>query len=221
MSGEGDSKMLTVSVRDNFKEFERKFKDYPKQVQAATLTALDKAAAQAKTQMVQTIAAGYNVKQSDIKQRLAIRKARRGKAFEFTASIIGNTDPSGRKRSFNLIRFVEKKVTLAEAKRRRKSDTLNVLRFQIKKGGGRTTIKGAFIGNKGRTVFRRTRVGRDIEPVQTIGVPQMFMSKKSLARIQVWLRANFPRILKHEIEYRVGKAQDKQRIVTFNAAMAG
>jgi hypothetical protein len=75
-----------------------------------------------------------------------------------------------------MIHFVEKKVTLAQAKKRRKAGTLNQLRFNIIKGAGGKMIPGSFIGNDGRTVFERVGKGRlPIRPVQVIGVSQMFM----------------------------------------------
>jgi len=93
----------------------------------------------------------------------------------------------------NLIHFLEKKVTLAEGRRRKKSGTQNQLRFKIKRVGGLKTIKGAFVGNKGRTIFKRSGKGRlPIEGVQTIGVRAMFSTKKINNRVIAKIRKDGP-----------------------------
>ena len=58
------------------------------------------------------------------------------------------------------------------------------LGFAIKRGGGLKTIPGAFLGNKGRTIFMRTGDKRlPIKAVQVIGVSQMFSSKEISRRV--------------------------------------
>jgi hypothetical protein len=57
---------------------------------------------------------------------------------------------------------------------------------KIKKAGPRKLIKGAFIGNKGRTVFERagSGVGRlPIRAVETIDVQQMFNTRRLNAAV--------------------------------------
>jgi hypothetical protein len=67
------------------------------------------------------------------------------------------------------------------------------LGFLIKKGGGLKKIEGAFVGNKGRTIFRRTGKARlPIEPLQVIGFSQMFKSRKIEQRIMAKIAAEFP-----------------------------
>lgn len=97
---------------------------------------------------------------------------------------------------------MERSVTLAEARRRAKGGTLNQLRFKFKRRGGKTTITGAFIANHGRTVFVRTGKTRlPIKAVRTIGVPQMFSTKKNITMIKRWISTNFPRIFEREFNY--------------------
>lgn len=58
------------------------------------------------------------------------------------------------------------------------------LGFAITRSGGLKTIPGAFIGNKGRTIFMRTGNARlPIKPVQVIGVSQMFSSRAIKQRV--------------------------------------
>ena len=73
-----------------------------------------------------------------------------------------------------------------------------------RRDGGMADMRPAFVGNDGRTVFRRT--GKDrlpIEPVQTIGVPQMFTSSKVQRTVRDCISANFPRIFEAELRYRM------------------
>jgi len=166
----------------------------------AITSALNKTVAQAKTQIARGIGQEYALPSADIKERLAIQRASRS-GMRFTAVLLGN--PAGRaKRSLNVIRFLERSTSLAEARRRGKHGTIAELHFKIRRQGGKTTIKGAFIGNRGRTVFRRTGDARlPIEPVQTIGVPQMFQAKKVQVPVQQWITVNFPRIFDAELRY--------------------
>ena len=58
------------------------------------------------------------------------------------------------------------------------------LGFTIRRDGGLKKIEGAFLGNNGRTVFRRVGKGRlPIEPVQVVGFSQMFNSRKINERV--------------------------------------
>ena len=163
-------------------------------------SALNKTVAQARTQMIRGITSEYAISAATVRERLQLRRASRT-GMNFTATLIGN--PAGRaKRAMNVIRFIERKVTLAEARRRGKAGTLGVLRFKIKRAGGMQTIAGAFIANNGRTVFRRTGKARlPIEAVSTIGVPQMFNAKKVQIPVQRWITENFPRIFDRETRY--------------------
>src|SRR5215831_13942045 len=120
---------------------------------------------------------------------------------QLTAVVNGN--PAGRaKRSLNVIRFAEKKVTLAQARKRAKRGELTTVFVKIKKGSGFKPIPGAFIASNGRTVFRRVGKARlPIEPVQTIGVPQMFNSHAVRDKVEAFITREFPRIFEHEFTY--------------------
>ena len=88
-------------------------------------------------------------------------------------------------------------ATVAEV---RLTDT-EQLGFQIKRGGGLKQIPGAFVGNKGRTIFRRTGKSRlPIEPVQVIGVAQMFNSKTINQRVMAKIEAEFGVELRRAVE---------------------
>jgi hypothetical protein len=67
-------------------------------------------------------------------------------------------------------------------------------------------IKGAFIGNQGRTVFRR--VGKErlpINAVQTIYVPQMFNTGRIKDVVVKLMREKFPVIFEREAKFYLSK----------------
>ena len=114
----------------------------------------------------------------------------------------------------NIIAFVERSVTMAQARKRMRAGeggthTLKhgtkvrqalELRFQIKRGGGKKMIKGAFIGNKGRTVF--IREGKERTPIRalsTIDVPQMFNAQRINAPVRKVMIERFPAAFKREL----------------------
>jgi hypothetical protein len=73
---------------------------------------------------------------------------------------------------------------------------------KVKRSGARKVISGAFVGNKGRTVF--TRVGKPrlpIKPVQTIDVPQMFNVKHINAAVVKAIERKFPQIFEREMRF--------------------
>jgi hypothetical protein len=168
------------------------------QVIASTL---NKTIDQTQTQMVRGIASTYNIKQTDIRQKLSKQRASRA-GQRFTATLFGN--PFGRaRRALNVIRFLERVTTLAQARKRGKAGTLAELHFKILKAGGKSTIKGAFVLNvAGTPVFRRTGPGRkEIEPVRTVGVPQMFMAHKVQDPVQRWIPAKFAELFEDRMRY--------------------
>jgi hypothetical protein len=167
----------------------------------ALVSALNKTVAQAKTQMSTHIREEFNISAALVRERLSVTRASRS-GQRYSATLLGN--PYNRaKRSMNVINFLERKVTLAEARRRKKSDTLNQLRFKIRRTGGKATIKGAFIlPVPGSPVFQRVGPAHgDIKPVQTIGVPQMFNTKRVNLPVQQWVTDNFPRIYDEQARY--------------------
>jgi hypothetical protein len=180
----------------------RRLQAMPKAIEQAQLSTLNKAIAQGKTRMIRAITRDYKISAALVRERLVIKRATRGGSFAFTAALIGNPNAGGARRSMNLIHFVERKVTLAEARRRVRAGTQQQLRVQIKRTGGPKVIAGAFIGNQGRTVFQRIGKSRlPIEPVQTIGVPQMFATRKNMGEVTDYLREIMPRIFEHELAY--------------------
>jgi hypothetical protein len=184
--------MVTLSIKHDFSGVDRMLRDIPDRLQRRVIpAALNKTGAKAKAEMVRAITSEFNIKSDEVRGHLRLSKATRNVANWMTT-----LDPfasSRRGRSLNLIRFVEKSVSLAEARRRKKSGTLNQLQFQIKKVGGKKIINGAFISNKGRTVFVREGNTRlPIKALSTIDVRSMFNTRRINARVVNRIRQELP-----------------------------
>ncbi len=189
------------SITTNFPDVQRSIERLHEGVRGAALTsAINKTLDQAKTAMVRGITAEFNVKAAYVRERLrVVRASKKGGLFSIEGSLRGGSD---RKRSANIIGFVERSVSLAQAKRRRKDGTLNQLFVKVKRIGSSKPLKGAFIGNKGRTVFRRTGKARlPIEPVQVIDVGQMFNTRRINAVVVATLKAKFAAVFEREARF--------------------
>jgi len=195
--------MLTFEVKTNIQDTIKKLEEMQRGLgDKAARSAVNKCADQAKTQMSRLIREDYNISAALLRERLVVRKSFRSDGMRISAALIGNPNAGGKGRSMNVIHFLERSVSMAEAKRRRRGGTLDQLHFKIKRQGGKVRIPGAFIANAGRTVFQREGKGRlPIKPVQTIGIPQMFNTKKNRTAIVAWINANLPRIMDHEVQH--------------------
>lgn len=160
--------------------------------------ALNKVAEKARAEINRAIPQEFAVKASEVRNAVEIRKAK-GDKLEAVISIFGSSRKRGR--SLNLIHFLAAVQAAGQAfkvrgKKLTKADQAALqkqLGFLIKKGGGIKKIEGAFIGNKGRTVFMREGKGRlPIKPVQVIGFSQMFNSKRISQRVMQKINDDLP-----------------------------
>ncbi len=197
--------MSSISIRNNFPAIAQRLDRLPEQIaNKALVRALNKTVDQGKTEMARQISGEYRISVGEAKRRLSVQRATAKGALKFLAIL--EATRRGQGRSMNLIAFVTKsKVSKASAKRQGKANLAGQLQFQIKRTGGKKVIPGAFIGNKGRTVFiRQGKERKPIEAVNTIGVPSMFNARKinSVVRrvlLQKFL-ANFDRELRVVLE---------------------
>jgi hypothetical protein len=155
----------------------------------AQASMLNKAGDQGKTASVREISQEYAVSAKYARDRITVSRAtfKQGR-YEMEVTIrAGN----GRKRAANVIAFSARKTSRG-------------LTVKIKRTEGRKVIKGAFIGNKGRTVFERVGAKRlPIKPVQTIDVPQMFNARRIKGRILQVIMDRLPGIADNEIAFYV------------------
>jgi hypothetical protein len=198
---------VQLSIRTDFAGIQRQLAALREDVgRKALASALNKTVAQAKTQMQRAISREYAVTVGYVRGRLRIRKAFAAGRLTLSAELAA-TSPKGR--SANIIAFVEKSVSLAQARKRAKGGTLNVLRVRVKRGGYKA-LPGAFIGNRGRTVFRRTGEARlPIEPVRTIDVGQMFNTRRINSVVLATIRAKLPSIFANEARFYIDRFNAK------------
>lgn len=164
---------------------------------------LNAAVAQGKTRMVREISGAFAVKAAFVRERLVIKRARfKGASFVGEAELLGSEDKRGRERSLNVIHFAARQTGVGVS-------------LKIRRDAGRKTIKGAFIGNNGRTVFERvpgtsmrsrrqyagTMHAQTIRPVQTIGVPQMFNTRRINTVVVQVLQDKLLEIAQREVRF--------------------
>lgn len=160
--------------------------------------ALNKTAQKARAEINRLVVAEYAVKTSDVRNSVEISRARKGRPAA-VITVFGS--PSRRGRSMNMIRFlavqrIANKMKRVRGKKVSKAEIAALNRqlgFLIRRGGGLKTIPGAFVGNNGRTVFRRVGKARlPIEPVQVIGFGQMVNSRKIITKVLEKIETEIP-----------------------------
>ena len=189
--------MITISIKSNFPDVAKSLDLLPEQLgNKAMASALNKTIKQGRTQMARGISQEYNLSYKAANGRLRITSAKgTGRQLMLRAAL----DAPGR-HGMNLIEFV-----LRGAKGTKKAGTAGHVGFRIKRGGPIKFIRGAraaFIGNKGRTLFRR--VGKErlpIEPVTTIDVPAMFNAARINSVVRQTMLAKFAGVFAHEASF--------------------
>ena len=190
--------MIKIEVA-GIKEVQAKLAGIRRDMQPKVLQpAINKVADKAKAEINRAIPEEYNVKASEVRNAVTLRRAQSGR-LEAVIEVFGSARKRGR--SLNLIHFLQTvvqagqqiKLRGAKGKKSELAALQQQLGFLIKRGGGLKKIEGAFVGNKGRTIFRRVGQARlPIEPLQVIGFSQMFKSRKIERRIMDKIYAEFP-----------------------------
>lgn len=193
---------MRITIETNFPQVQRELARLRSDVaQQATARALNRTIEQARTQMSREIRREYVVDTRFIGERLRIKRAT---FFNGRLGLEAALDAQDKPRSANVIRFAARKA----------KDGVTV---KIKRGGPRQLIRNAFIGNKGRTVFARVpgtkmnsrrwggKHGEQIEPVQTVDLPQMFNARRIKAAVVAAMEARFPAIFERELAFVLGR----------------
>lgn len=174
--------------------------------------AINKTAQKARAEINRAIYQEYAVRQDEVRNAIDLRKANK---TDLTATINIFGSKSRRGRSANMIRFLAiaqlagmaVKTRGAKVTRKQARAIGNQLGFKIRRAGGIKKIDGAFIGNKGRTVFIREDKSRlPIQPVQVIGFSQMFNSRKINLRVMDKVRADFSDEIDRAIKLALSKS---------------
>lgn len=182
---------MRIEIRTNFPQVAAGLGQLQDDLASKVLArTLNRTVEQARTQMSREIRNEFNLSAGYVRDRLRIKRAfAKAGQFSLSAELAGG-DP--KRRSANVIAF----------KARKDARGVSV---QIRKGG-RKVIKGAFIGNKGRTVFKRTGSQRlPIEPVQTIDVGQMFNTRRINAAVLRAIEGKFPAIFERELRFALSR----------------
>jgi len=186
--------MLVINVKHNFPQVMRAVAQLERDMaDRVTVRALNRTIEEGRTDMSREIRAEFNLPASKVREKLFIEKASfKGGRLTLQAALLSK-DPRGRRRSINVINFGARQ-------------TARGVTVKIKKGGGRKAIKGAFIANKGRTVFKREGKARlPIQPVQTIDVQQMFNTRRINPAVVRRLGPKFVKNFEHELRFALSK----------------
>lgn len=185
-----------ISIRNNFPKVAAQLHRLGKDIgDKAMVRALNETVRQGKTAMARQISKEFRVKVGDAKDRLDVDYAKiKGGGVKFFASLSA-TRPGGLHnnddwRGMNLIHFVTSLPT------RNKKGKLGQLKFQIKRAGGRKSIKGAFVATNrktgGRAVFVREGKSRmPIKTLTTVDIPQMFNTRRINSVIRTVMQQRF------------------------------
>ena len=179
---------MKLEIKTNFPDVAKQIKELHEDVaNKATARALNATMAQAKTAMSREIRQKFVLSASKVNESLRVNKAvAKNGLFQMEASL---ESPSQRGRSLNLINFGARQ-------------TAKGVSVKISRDGGRKLIPGAFIGNDGRTVFKRVGKARlPIKALQTIDVAQMFNTKKINQAVIAAINERFPVIFEREAKY--------------------
>ena len=190
---------IVLNVRTNFPAVVAQLNQVSDDIgNKAMVRSLNTTIEQGKTQMARQISQEFRISVSKAKDRLEVSKASvKGGALRFEAFL--EATKRGQGRSMNMIAFV------GTLPRRTKKGKLSQVKFQVKRGGGKKILPGAFIGNKDRTMFIRTGNARlPIVPVNTIGVPSMFNTKRINAAVRKVMLERFEQNFTRELRVILG-----------------
>ena len=198
------SEMIRLDVRADFKPALDMLKGLESGLRDKVIgRALNRVADKAKVAAGSDIHREYNLASAKIKQQIRVTRA--SWANGMLRATITATGRHGR--SLNVIEYAERKVTLAQARKRRRDTTLYDMRVKVKNAGGYKTLKQPawasgkpFImtGRAGGTFIAarepgRTKTGKEkVRGIYTIDVPWMFSSRKIGGALVAKIKSDFP-----------------------------
>lgn len=196
------AQMIQINVADNVDRVLAEMASIPERMRTRAITdALRRTAQQTKTVVIRAVTREYAVQRSRVESVIHIIP---NFASAARLSVVIDAIPSqSGKRSANVIRFLESRVSLAQHRKRMKAGD-HELHFKFRKTASTKVIRGAFVGNSGRTIFRRTGQSRlPIESVMVIDVPQMFTARKINAQGVEFIRRRFPELMRAEAQQEI------------------
>ena len=148
--------MIQISLKAEFDNALRSLAGLEKQVEVAAQQAINRVAATAKSIAVKSISSETGIQQKLVRDRIAIFKASRSALSAVVSAF---------KYAPNLIRYQAKQTKAG---------------VSAKAWNQRKVYRGTFIGNKGRTVFKR--VGKARLPIKAVygpSIPQTFIKART------------------------------------------
>jgi len=210
--------VISIDIRTNFRDVARQMDRMAADVANKVMArALNKTVDQGKKEMARSISQEFMVTRKQANDRLRVQRASTRGSMQVSVSL--SASRAAGKRSMNLIHFVEKSISLSQARKRMKageggSQRLRsggvtqkalAVRVKVKRGGKAKILEGAFIATNKRTggtaVFMRQ--GKDRMPIEaksTIDIPSMFNTRRineAVRRVMLQrFEANFQRELR-------------------------
>lgn len=180
--------MIRIQV-NGMRDVQRKLSVLKADVQKVVIPrAINRTVESARAQMVREITQRINIRATAVREKLSLQRATRNSPTAILAA-------TG-KQSVNLIRYDPRKVKKAPGG----------LSVKVRRDKGRTIVRGAFIANGGRTVFRRTGKSRlPIVALPAVGVPQLFTRKQINTAVLRSIAANLAKNVDREIRYALSK----------------
>lgn len=186
---------MRFDVRHNFGDVAKRLGQLRDDLQEKAIArSLNRIVDRSRTEMGREIAAEFNITKREVNDNLTVSKAspKPGRLF-LTATLASPSRKKGR--GFNLIRFVSGRRVVG-------GKGAPQLKLKIKRSGGLKSVRWAFIGNQGRTVFIRQGNKRlPIKALTTIDVPQMFNTKRINAKVLDMIRRELPIELERNIKF--------------------
>lgn len=139
----------------------------------------------------QEITKEYNVKSGEVARRMRVMTTKAGMQVE-----IQGKARNARSNRIPLVQFGAK------------DNKRTGVRFAVRKGGGRTLLRHAFIATmpSGHTgVYQRDPKTRKIKEVFGIDITHMMMGKRVLPAVIAKIKSNIGRVVAHELTYELSK----------------
>lgn len=188
--------MIAIDIRADIDRAARSLTKLQRSViPTATARALNKTAAQAKTQAGREIRDRYNISSRVIGRLISVSRAAK-------TSLTAIVKPSGRK--LPVMAFQARQSAAGvRVQIKRGSPKVIAHAFIVRTRSGHVGVfaRGRYSG--GRFVHQKPRL--PITELFTVGVPQAFGSRLVIEALQRKVREKFPRILEHEIRFAITK----------------
>lgn len=172
---------MKLSLRTDFREVKAKLARLPDDLRDRAISmSLNRTGDKGRAEANRAIAETYAIPAREVGAQVSVRRASRN-------SLVVEIEAFPVRRGHR-----SRNVMLFSARQTKQGVTV-----RIRRDGGRKLIKGAFIANKGRTVFIREPYPLTkrlpIRGVDTIDVPQMFNSRPIMRRVLERVRAECPK----------------------------